>query len=267
MTEDYNRRTVEYAHIHATSRIHFDIFFDILGLKEGQRLLDVGGGYGEILLEYMKRNQGGQVFYDLLEPSALQLEKGRTRISADISEAFMHQNVQFFQNDFLDFQSENLLDHVLLKMVFHEFSWNNKVAVLKKAKSLLKAGGHLTVWRPYLRGSVRDFFSTVIKKKDELAGFGTMQRTRYFCSEEEFEALLLEAGITPAEPIFLLEYIYDTTRRFESELKGDQHLYQQWISHILDAYKSADDLVRQQVKVVESPGGLFINFQRAIFRF
>jgi hypothetical protein len=50
-------------------------------------------------------------------------------------------------------------------------------------------------------------------------------------------------------------------------LKGDQHLYQQWISHILDAYKSADDLVRQQVKVVESPGGLFINFQRAIFRF
>jgi ubiquinone/menaquinone biosynthesis C-methylase UbiE len=267
MTEDYNRRSVEYAHIHATSGIHFDIFFDILGLKEGERLLDIGGGYGEILLEYMKRHSSRQVFYDLLEPSAFQLETGRKRISNDLSPAFMHQNVRFFQDDFLNFQSEMPFDHLLLKMVFHEFSWNNKVAVLKKAKSLLKADGQLTVWRPYLRGSIRDFFSTVIQKKDALAGFGDMQRTRYFCSEEEFQALLSDAGIEPAPPIFIFEYIFDTSRRLESELKGDQDLYQEWLSHILREYESADDAVRQQVKVIHSPAGLYINFQRAIFKF
>jgi ubiquinone/menaquinone biosynthesis C-methylase UbiE len=267
MTEDYNRRTVEYAHIHATSRIHFDIFFDILGLKEGERLLDVGGGYGEIFLEYMKRNHGRQVFYDLLEPSLAQIEKGHDRISTDFPEAFVQQNVRFFQVDFLEFQSEELLDHVLLKMVFHEFSWDKKVEVLKKAKALLKPDGKLTVWRPYLCGSMRDFFSTVIQKKDELVGFGTMQRTRHFCSEEEFKSLLSEAGITPKEPVFLFEYIFDTSRRLEAEFKGDQNLYQQWISHILGAYEIADDSVRQQVKVVQSPDGIFINFQRAIFRF
>ena len=54
MKEDYNRRKVDFNHIHATSNVHFDIFFEILNISENQRVLDIGGGYGEILLEFKK---------------------------------------------------------------------------------------------------------------------------------------------------------------------------------------------------------------------
>ena len=48
MTEDYMRRDVNFNTIHATNEKHFDIFFEILEIKEGDHLLDVGGGYGEL---------------------------------------------------------------------------------------------------------------------------------------------------------------------------------------------------------------------------
>ncbi len=56
MQEDYNRRKVDYHHIHATSNVHFYIFFEILNISDNQKVIDVGGGYGEILLELRKRN-------------------------------------------------------------------------------------------------------------------------------------------------------------------------------------------------------------------
>lgn len=56
MKEDYNRRKVDYHHIHATSELHFDIFFEILNITSNQNVIDIGGGYGEILLEFKKRH-------------------------------------------------------------------------------------------------------------------------------------------------------------------------------------------------------------------
>ena len=48
----------------------------------------------------------------------------------------------------------------------------------------------------------------MILKKDELAGFNIMQKTRYFDSEEQFNALLIEAEIKPVEPVFIFAQVF-----------------------------------------------------------
>ena len=68
MTEEYMRRDVNFNTIHATNEKHFDIFFEILNINEGQRLLDIGGGYGEIAFEFFKRNKDTSYYYHLLDP-------------------------------------------------------------------------------------------------------------------------------------------------------------------------------------------------------
>ena len=267
MKEDYNRRKVDYHHIHSTSNVHFDIFFEILNISDNQKVIDVGGGYGEILLELRKRNANINFYYDLLEPSILQLNKGKEKILNDISIDAVKKYFQFIDTDLMSFNTEKKYDHVIFKMVLHEFSLENKKSALKKAKLLLNDNGILTIWRPYLPSHIRNFFSAVILKKDELAGFNTMQKTRYFDSEDQFNSLLVEAGIKPVEPVFIFEYLFDTYRRFESELHGNTALYKEWLEFIQEIYYNESNALKNQVKLIKGDKGIYINFQRAIYQY
>lgn len=267
MKEDYNRRKVDYHHIHATSKLHFDIFFEVLNISENQNVIDVGGGYGEILLELKKRHPNLNYYYDLLEPSNLQLNKGKEKILNELGSDILQKYIRFTEADLMSFTEENKYDHVIFKMVLHEFSLENKKNALKKAKLLLKENGILTIWRPYLPSHIRDFFSAVILKKDELAGFNIMQKTRYFDSEEQFNALLIEAEIKPVEPVFIFEYLFDTHRRFESELHGNKALYKEWLDFIQDKYHNETTALKNQVKLIIGNSGIYINFQRAIYQY
>jgi len=267
MKEDYNRRKVDFNHIHATSNVHFDIFFEILNISENQRVLDIGGGYGEILLEFKKRHVHPIFYYDLLDSSTLQLITGKEKILNVLDSKQTNQYIQFLEFDLFSFIPKTTYDHVILKMVLHEFSLTDKVSVIKKAKSMLGEKGKLTIWRPYLPHYVRDFFSAIILKKDELAGYHLMLQTRYFESEEEFKEILIQADINPSEPKFIFEYLFDTSRRFESEFSGNSSLYFNWINFILEKYESESTELKKQVKLVKSSNGLYINFQRAIYQF
>jgi ubiquinone/menaquinone biosynthesis C-methylase UbiE len=267
MKEDYNRRNVDYQHIHNTSRIHFDIFYEILNIKSNQKVIDIGGGYGELFLELKKRQENLTYYYDLLEPSHLQIEKGKKRIYQNIGQEQTRQYIQFFETDLFSFQPKGTYDHVILKMVLHEFSLADKAQAIKKATLLLNETGKLTIWRPYLPGNVRDFFSAVILKKDNLAGYNEMMQTRYFDSEEQFRTVLMEAGLTYKEPTFIIEYLLDTSNRFDAEFHGNQALYNLWLDFIQAEYDKADDSLKKQVKLIIGNQGIFINFQRAIYQF
>ena len=176
MTEDYMRRDVNFNTIHATNEKHFDIFFEILNISEGHRLLDIGGGYGEVAFEFYKRNKDINYHYHLLEPSTFQINKGKEYIQKNTSDHFCNGNVTFIKNDFLQFKTDEKYDHIILKMVLQYFTLEEKLLVLKKSKSLLSKNGKITIWRPFLTEHVSDFFSFVILKKDELAYFNQMKK-------------------------------------------------------------------------------------------
>lgn len=271
MTEDYQRRDVNFTTIHSTNEKHFDIFFEILEIKEGDHLLDVGGGYGELALEFFKRDKDKNYHYNLLEPSEFQINKGKNLIQKTTSDYFYKNRVSFIHNDFLNFKTDEKYDHIILKMVLQYFTLEEQLLVLKKAKSLLSEKGKITIWRPFLTDYVSDFFSFVILKKDELAYFNQMKNKIYFSSEKEFNDLLLEAGMLKnnvnIEPTFVFEYLLDTSARFHPEFKGNINLYEEWLSLIEKEYLITDKKTKEIVKLLKTKNGFIINFQRAIYKF
>ena len=271
MTEEYMRRDVNFNTIHATNEKHFDIFFEILNINEGQRLLDIGGGYGEIAFEFFKRNKDTSYYYHLLDTSEFQVNKGKAFIKNNINDYFFYNNASYIVNDFLQFNTTEKYDHIILKMVLQYFSLNDQLLVLKKAKSLLSENGKIYIWRPFLTDYVADFFSFVILKKDELAYFNQMKNKIYFCSEKEFKNLILEADLLQnnvnTEPTFVFEYLLDTSARFHPEFKGNIDLYEEWLSFIEKEYLLTDYKTKELVKLLKTKNGIILNFQRAIYQF
>jgi ubiquinone/menaquinone biosynthesis C-methylase UbiE len=270
MTEDYQRRDVNFTTIHATNEKHYDIFFEILQIKEGDRMLDIGGGYGELASEFFKRDSDINYHYNLLEPSEFQINKGKYFIQKNTSDYFYKNRVSFIQNDFLKFNTEEKFDHIVLKMVLQYFTLEEQLLVLKKAKSLLSEKGKITIWRPFLIEYVSDFFSFVILKKDELAYFNQMKNKIYFSSENEFKHMMLEADLLQnnvnIEPTFVFEYLLDTSARFHPEFNGNIDLYEKWLSLIENEYLLTDRKTKEIVKLLRTNTGFIINFQRAIYK-
>lgn len=271
MTEDYQRRDVNFNAIHATNEKHFDIFFEILHIEEGHRLLDVGGGYGEVASEFYKRNKEINYHYHLLEPSEFQINKGKDFIRKNTSDHFYRNMTSFIHDDFIHFETDQKYDHIILKMVLQYFTLQEQLLVLKKTASLLSKNGKITIWRPYLTDHVSNFFSFIILKKDELAYFNKMKNKIYFCSEIEFKHLLLEAGLShdgiQIEPTFVFEYLLDTSARFYPEFKGNIDLYEEWLYHIESQYALTDKNTKEFVKLIRTKNGFILNFQRAIYQF
>jgi ubiquinone/menaquinone biosynthesis C-methylase UbiE len=127
MTEDYMRRDVNFNTIHATNEKHFDIFFEILEIKEGDHLLDVGGGYGELASEFFKRDKDINYHYNLLEPSKFQINKGKYFIQKATSDYFYKNRVSFIHNDFLKFNTDEKYENMtrqLQKLGRDYVEWN-----------------------------------------------------------------------------------------------------------------------------------------------
>jgi ubiquinone/menaquinone biosynthesis C-methylase UbiE len=271
MTEDYMRRDVNFNTIHATNEKHFDIFFEILTIKEGHRVLDIGGGYGEVAFEFYKRNKDISYHYHLLEPSEFQINKGKDYIQKNTSDHFYNGKVKYINTDFLQFNTEDKYDHIILKMVLQYFTLEEQLVVLKKSKSLLSKNGKITIWRPFLTDYVSEFFPFIILKKDELAYSNQMKNKINFCSEIEFKGLVLSSGLAQnnedIEPKFVFEYLFDTSARFHPEFKSNIDLYNEWLSLIEKEYLLTDKKTKDIVKFLKTKNGLILNFQRAIYQF
>jgi hypothetical protein len=83
----------------------------------------------------------------------------------------------------------------------------------------------------------------------------------------ESRELLIEADIKPVEPVFIFEYLFDTHRRFESELHGNTTLYKEWLDFIQEIYYNETNALKNQVKLIKGDKGIYINFQRAIYQY
>jgi ubiquinone/menaquinone biosynthesis C-methylase UbiE len=265
MQNDYNRRDVDFAKIHATSPLHFDIFFDILHPQPQSHILDIGGGYGSVILEYCKRYGSPNFYYDILEPSKLQVDKGKKMLAA-VAECQQHNYINYIHNGFLEhIIPPHTYHQIILKMVFHEFTATHQLEVLRKIHHIIRPGGQLLVWMPWLQEHTRSFFAYVIARKDHHAGFDTMARDRHFCHDTDFLHMAQQAGFHPEPPRFTFEYILDTRQRLAPEFNNNPDTYHQWLCDIRTAYQSLDPGTRQDISCTDAGDHIYLAFKRAIY--
>ncbi len=186
----YQKRIVSYEKIHSIDEKDFDSLIAIVDPKNGESILDVCCGYGsvskKILQEIDKKGLDSKII--LLDNSELQLERAKENLKNNI-------NIEFVLSDAIQTPfPENYFDTVVNKMGLHEVDKESQYKMIKEFYRIIKPSGKIVIWELALDDKTQPIFSEIIKKKDQIAGFHSFVRNRYFPKKDDVLIGLKDSG-------------------------------------------------------------------------
>lgn len=262
----YEIRNADYAIVHSESEVDFDQFIEALAIKDGEKVIDVGGGYGSIFIRLIQRKPQINFEYDLLDGGLFQLKKGEAKING-LQEKFDNRSeVRYLHQDATQLNLHaNYYDLVICKMFLHEIPQPNKKDLINSLFAIVKPGGRLVVWNPDLEECDYQFYTSVIKKKDELAGYESLVQNRHFLLNNDFCSLMQDAGFTRVQKLLTFDYHLHTVNRLNEEFSGDKLKLKEWNDYIMQIANELDDPTRQSLKIQSLDDDIYINFKRSVF--
>lgn len=264
---DYEKRNVDYTLIHGETKEVFSKFIEVLGLKTGSKLLDIGGGYGSVLLNILEKNPQLSFNYHLLENSLLQINKGKNYLENYVTNHGSKVNINYINQDASEINlPDNTYDIVICKMFIHEIPQHKKEEIFKKIYSLLKHGGDVIFWNPDLNENDFNFYVSTIRKKDELAKFDTLVANRHFILNSELIEYLENVGFSDIKKLFDFDYDLHTSLRLTSEFHDKNELLNEWNDYILKSAGLLPHDLRNSLIVDVSDHNVHIRFKRAVFK-
>lgn len=189
----YEQRVVSYEKIHSIDERDFEALVDLVNPENGQSILDACCGYGAVSkrLEGAIAKKGLDTHLVLLDSSELQISRAKENLK--------EQNLDFVLSDARTTPFEdNHFDTIVNKMGLHEVDREGQKQMLEEFYRIVKPGGKIVIWELALDEHTQLPFSEIIKKKDELSGFDSLIRNRYFPRKEETLVLLQEVGFENA---------------------------------------------------------------------
>ncbi|MCB9251577.1 MAG: methyltransferase [Flavobacteriales bacterium] len=263
---DYSKRNVDFSLIHNESDEVYDKVLELMDLKNGHKFLDLGGGYGSFLYKILKHYPDLYMEYHLWDASDIFTKKAVKDHEVYIATHRTSVKTFFTKKDLiLQPASENLFDVVLCKMFIHEIPADDKKSSFDKIYKLLKPGGRLYIWKPDLHPENHIFFTSVIAKKDVLAGFKNLAEQRNFILNEELERQLIAAGFDQPQKLFTFDYILHTNRRLSSEFQDQVEKLKQWNQYILDLHPKLDQVDFTPIEADLSNDNVILSFKRVVY--
>ena len=267
LNNGYEKRDVDYSIIHSESKEVFKRFIESMNLRNGMKLLDIGGGYGSVFVNISDLYSDLNLQYDLLDSSEKQLQKAKSALGDFMKNKKTYSTINYILSDAIHInQLVDTYDIVVSKMFIHEIPEMSQADVIKQIFSVIKPGGCVLFWTADLQDYDRDFYDKTIRKKDELAGFDSLVANRHFLLNSQLETLLKDSGFTAIEKLFDFNYDLHTSLRLESEFHGNNDSLKNWHNHILDASKQLNPDAKKQMLVEVSDSNIHIRFKRAIFK-
>ncbi len=264
---DYETRDVDYSLIHGETKEVFSKFVQALKLKTDSKLLDLGGGYGSLLLNILENSPRLSFNYDLLDSSELQLKKAKKYIDDFLKKgenmavvSYIHQNAAQMS------LPENRYDVIVCKMFVHEIPVHKKEIIFKKIFLALKPGGHVVFWNPDLNEDDYSFYINTIRKKDELAKFNALVEDRHFLLNSELITHLETAGFSNVEKLFGFNYDLHTSRRLQAEFNNKEDDLQQWNSYIIEIAGFLPPDLKKSLIIDVKENNIHLRFKRAVFK-
>ena len=264
---DYETRDVDYSLIHGETKEVFSKFVEALNLKTDSKLLDLGGGYGSVLVSILENNPDLSFHYDLLDSSLRQIKKAKKHIDnflknkkSTASINYIHQNAAKMN------LPANCYDMVVCKMFIHEVPLHKKEQIFKKIFYVLKPGGHVVFWNPDLNENDHSFYKNTIRKKDELAKFNDLVKNRHFLLNSELVIHLENAGFSDIKKLFDFNYDLHTSLRLKAEFHDKKENLEEWNNYILKISELLTPELKKNLLVNIEENNIHIRFKRAVFK-
>lgn len=199
----YEKRIVQYEKIHSIDEKDFEMLVTTIDPRNNQIILDVCCGYGAVSkrlkdkIEELKLNTK----LVLIDNSSLQISRARENFK-DL------ENIEILEGDATktDFPDE-YFDTIVNKMGLHEVPKDVQELMVQELYRILKKDGQIVIWELALSPETQPIFSKIIRKKDELAGFDSLVRNRYFPKKEDTLQLLEKIGFKDVQ---IVKNVYPT---------------------------------------------------------
>ena len=261
---DYNKRFVYYEKIHQIQRSDFDKISEIASLKDGDRVLDFGGGYGSIIKELIDRNKAIKAHYYLLEPSDLQMSRARYFL-----ESYRSEYIEFIQDVLKpELFTPGFFTHIIAKVALHELPLQDQFSTIREMYNLLSVGGNLYIWTIECNQGTQPFIQEFFRMKDKITKLKEMARERYFASIEEFNGMLDKANFDankrsfhPIEPMR-----YATMNQLDGDFKGRLDNINRFNKMVRKKYSYEPLANKQLLKLFDEGNNLTIYFPQYIIQ-
>jgi len=264
---DYDTRDVDYSLIHGETKEVFSKFVEALHLKTDSKFLDLGGGYGSVLVNVLEDDPQLSFYYDLLDSSLLQLKKAKKHIDNFLKNKKNTTTIKYIHQNAAKMNlPADTYDVIVCKMFIHEVPLHKKEKIFKKIYSILKPGGHVIFWNPDLNENDHSFYKNTIRKKDELAKFNNLVKNRHFLLNSELVTHLENAGFSDIEKLFDFNYDLHTSLRLKAEFHDKKEHLKAWNEYILTIAELLSPELKKNLLVDIKENNIHIRFKRAVFK-
>lgn len=265
--KDYQSRDVDFSIIHGETKEVYQKFINALNIKDGYKLLDLGGGYGSLLIHLQENEPQKSFQYDLADTSEGFINKAKNTIPDFLKTKKSSIIANFNLVDAIEMNlPDKYYDIVVCKMFIHEIPKETQSIIFNKLFSIIKLGGHVFFWSPDLNSENYSFYTKTIQKKDELANFNNLARERHFLLNSELISQLKIAGFSDIERLFNFDYNLNTSLRLKSEFHNNIDILKEWNTYILEIANLLDLELKNKMVVGKQEDNLHIRFQRAIYK-
>lgn len=261
--DSFDVRIVRYEYIHSIKDEFFDELVKIANPKSGESILDAGCGYGSVTREILKRSKDKKLYCFLADSNHTQLLRAQEELTSIDSK---HKSeVKFFIDNLIDTKfKENTFDSVIAKMVIHEIPFKKQQQAIENAYRILKPGGKLIIWDMALDVNTQKFIQEIIRMKDKLAGFKTLEKNRYFLRFDEIKTLLSNSGFSKVKNEYKIISPVITHKRLEQEFGNDILKLNKWHKFIRAKAKELEPKILKQLQIEDSGDSISFVPQKAI---
>lgn len=153
-----------------------------------ERVIDVGGGHGELLCAALERHPE-------IHGAVFDLDHARAGALASFERRGLAERASFVAGDLFR-EPPPRADLLLLKSVIHDWADDRALAVLERCRAAMNPNGRLVMIEPALAGTDAPGFAWIMAFSDlnMLVNTGGRERTR-----AEYQALLARAGLRTIE--------------------------------------------------------------------
>lgn len=230
----FDHRIVRYEQIHSIKAEDFHDLVKLANIGFKCRLLDCGCGYGAVVREVLRESKSLlcspelDLEIDLIDESSVQLERAKEELQSWLQMPGVR--LRFIRGVFPSALEPcmNVYDVVTCKMVLHEISKSGQPMFIDSMYECLKKRGRCVLWDVCLSPDIADFYRSVIRAKDDLAGFDTMVLRRNFLTEEDIRNLFRHSAFGRVQFVKDIAYRFHTHNRLFPEFRGNVDRFKQW---------------------------------------
>ncbi len=216
-TQSHDVRVVNFKHIHRITVAHYQALLKAVDPKEGDVILEGCAGYADVSRQIIKATN------DLKnKPEIYLVEESPVQVARISSELQLPANRIIVGDVRQTKLPSEKFDTVIIKMGVHELSKNEQPKVFAEMSRVLKSSGKFIVWGFSPTNETQEIFQRIVRKKDELSGFESMAKNRYFHSYDELWRLYKGAKFQNIKDEYRMRYTFDPKDRFDELVSKDR---------------------------------------------